>query len=103
MNHHPWFQGHQQPQNNWNQPMPMPMPTYRAPSPYAPPEMYRRITMEEAMAVAVERVPGEIVKVELEHEKGVLVYEVDIVTAQGVKYEVIVDVNNGNVLSIEID
>src|SRR5690625_5605731 len=39
-------------------------------------------------------VPGQVVKVELEHEQGILVYEVEILTQQGVKYEVAVDVNS---------
>lgn len=63
----------------------------------------RRISIEEAMNIALRQVPGEIVKVELEHEKGILVYEVDIVTAQGVKYEVVVDANTGTILAVELD
>lgn len=64
---------------------------------------YRQITMQEAMNIAVERVPGQIVKVELERENGIWVYEVDIITSQGVKYEVEVDVNTGNIVQVELD
>lgn len=67
------------------------------------PQYYRRITIEEAMAIALEQVPGQVVKVELDTEKGVQVYEVDIVTAQGVKYEVAVDINTGGIVEIELD
>lgn len=67
------------------------------------PYRQQRISIEEAMNIALRQVQGEIVKVELEHEKGVLVYEVDIVTAQGVKYEVVIDASNGTVLEIELD
>lgn len=67
------------------------------------PHWQRRISIEEAMNIALGQVPGQVVKVELDHEKGVLVYEVDIVTAQGVKYEVIVDVNNGTILEVKLD
>src|SRR5690625_3973795 len=67
------------------------------------PQRQRRISIEEAMNIALSQVQGEIVKVELEHEKGILVYEIDIVTAQGVKYEIVVDANNGTVLEVKLD
>src|SRR5699024_8112929 len=67
------------------------------------PQRQQRISIEEAKNTALRQVPGEIVKVELDHEKGVLVYEVDIVTAQGVKYEVVIDANTGTVLEVELD
>jgi|SRR5690625_2696681 len=63
----------------------------------------RRVSIEEAIGIALEQVPGQVVKVELEHEQGILVYEVEILTQQGVKYEVAVDVNSGNVVSVELD
>lgn len=69
----------------------------------APYNGYRQITIEEAMNIAVGRVPGQIVKVELERENGVWVYEVDIITSQGVKYEVVVDMNTGNIVKVEMD
>lgn len=65
--------------------------------------LYRQITMEEAMGIALGQVPGQIVKVELDTEKGVQVYEVDIITAQGVKYEVAVNVSTGEIVEIELD
>ncbi|MFK2824614.1 PepSY domain-containing protein [Bacillus sp. B190/17] len=64
---------------------------------------YRRITIEEAIKIAVERVPGQVVKVELEHEHGRWIYEVKIITPQGVKYEVEVDVNTGRITRVELD
>ena len=67
------------------------------------PAWNRQVTIEEAMNIARNQVQGQVVKVELEHEQGVLVYEVDIITQQGVKYEVIVNANTGGVLSIELD
>ena len=69
----------------------------------AMPQRRQRISIEEAMNIALSQVQGEVVKIELEHEKGMLVYEVDIVTVQGVKYEVVVDANNGTVLGVELD
>lgn len=67
------------------------------------PQRQRRISFENAMNIAASQVQGEIVKVELEHEKGILVYEVDIVNSQGVKYEVVIDANNGTILEVKLD
>lgn len=67
------------------------------------PAWNRRVSIEEAIGIALEQVPGQVVKVELEHEQGILVYEVEIVTQQGVKYEVAVDVSTGSVVSVELD
>lgn len=64
---------------------------------------YRRISIIDAINIASEQVPGQVVKAELEHEKGMLVYEVDIITAQQVKYEVIVDANTGAVIEVKLD
>lgn len=86
---HQGFQGNQGWDNNWNQSQ--------------MPPSYRRITIDEAMAIALEQVPGQVVKVELDTEKGMQVYEVDVVTAQGVKYEVAVDINTGGIVEIEVD
>lgn len=91
MNHYRYNQ--QQWNNHWqNQQIPPHMP-----------QRQRRISIEEAMNIALSQVQGEIVKIELEREQGILVYEVDIVTAQGVKYEVIVNANNGTVLEVKLD
>ncbi|PAV29729.1 hypothetical protein CIL05_10185 [Virgibacillus profundi] len=64
---------------------------------------YRRITIEEAMHIALEQVPGQVVKIELDTENGIQVYEVDIVTAQGALFEVSVDINTGTIVEIEQD
>lgn len=64
---------------------------------------WRRINMIEAINIALEQVPGEPVEAELKQGQGMLIYEVEIVNQQGVKYEVEIDVNTGNVLSVELD
>lgn len=64
---------------------------------------YRQISIQEAMNVALGRVPGQVVKVELEQENGLWVYEVDIITHQGVRYEVIVAMNTGAIIRLELD
>lgn len=64
---------------------------------------YRRLSIEQAMEIAVARVPGEVVKAELEYEDGALVFEIDIRTNQGVKYEVKVDAVSGQILKVKLD
>ncbi|WP_199168407.1 MULTISPECIES: PepSY domain-containing protein [unclassified Sporosarcina] len=64
---------------------------------------YRRITMEQANEIARQRVPGEVVKSELEFDDGMLVFEVDIRTAEGHKYEVKIDAVTGEVLRVKLD
>ncbi|MEN1969504.1 PepSY domain-containing protein [Lentibacillus sp. N15] len=64
---------------------------------------YRQITIEDAMQIALQQVPGEVVKVELDTNYGVEVYEVEIVTNQGTKYEVEVDRETGRIVNIELD
>lgn len=68
-----------------------------------PPHVSRQIQMEDAIVTARERVPGQVVNAELERKRGRLVFEIDIITDQGVRYEVVVDAESGNVLSVELD
>lgn len=64
---------------------------------------YRRITIEQAMVIALQRVPGQVVKAELDYDDGMLVYEIDIRTAEGHKYEVKIDANTGAILRVKLD
>jgi len=66
-------------------------------------QMHRQITMEEAIGISREQMPGQVVKAELESKHGRLIYEVDIVSTQGPKYEVKVDANTGEVIEVELD
>lgn len=59
--------------------------------------------MDQAMQIALQQVPGQIVKTELEFDDGVLIYEIDIRTSEGHKYEVKVDANTGSVLRVKLD
>lgn len=61
-----------------------------------------RINSEAAIQIALQRVPGQVVKVELDYDNGILVYEVDIRTALGV-YEVYVHAVTGQILKVEKD
>lgn len=64
---------------------------------------YRRISIEQANEIALQRVPGQVVKSELEFDDGMLIYEVDIRTADGQKYEVEIDAVTGAVLKVKLD
>jgi uncharacterized membrane protein YkoI len=59
-----------------------------------------RIDSEAAIQIALMRVPGQVVKVELDYDNGILVYEIDILTASGV-YEVYVHAITGQILKVE--
>ncbi len=58
---------------------------------------------DQAMAIALERVPGQVVKAELDYDDGMLVYEIDVRTAEGYKYEVKIDANTGAILRVKLD
>lgn len=66
-------------------------------------QMYRQITIEDAIRIARERMPGEVVKVELEREHGRLVYEVEVISTQGPKYELDIDAMTGEIIEIKLD
>ena len=57
--------------------------------------------MQQAQQIALQRIPGRILHVDMEIEHGVLVYEVFIVTAQNRIFEVQVLARNGRILKIE--
>jgi len=59
-----------------------------------------RINSEVAIQIALRRVPGRVVKVELDYEDGRLVYEIDIRNQSGL-FEVHVDAITGRVLKVE--
>lgn len=61
------------------------------------------ISIEEAMMIALQQVPGHVVKAELEYDHGAVIYEIDIRTSDGQKYEVKIDANSGNVLRVKPD
>ncbi|MDW0110732.1 PepSY domain-containing protein [Sporosarcina aquimarina] len=64
---------------------------------------YRKVSMDQAMQIALQQVPGQVVKAELEYDNGMLIYEIDIRTSDGHKYEVKIDANTGNVLKVKLD
>ena len=64
---------------------------------------YRRISIDQAIQIGLQQVPGQVVKAELEVEDGLLMYEIKIRTNEGHKYEVEIDANTGNVVKVKLD
>lgn len=62
-----------------------------------------KITMIEARAIALKRIPGTITEEDLEKERGVLQYSFDIKTADGKIYDVEIDAESGKILKAVID
>lgn len=65
--------------------------------------MQPEITIQDSIQIALSQVSGQIIKIELEIENGILVYEVKVLTPQGLIYEVEVDAITGNVVKVELD
>lgn len=61
------------------------------------------ISMEQATAIAKQQVEGTVVSAEAEMEDSVTVWEVEILDAEGITYEVEIDASNGTVLEVEKD
>ncbi|MBD7985721.1 PepSY domain-containing protein [Sporosarcina sp. Sa2YVA2] len=62
-----------------------------------------KITEKAATKIALEKVPGTIDEVELEDEDGTIVYEFEIVSADGTEQEVKVDAKTGKIVKVEAD
>lgn len=61
------------------------------------------LTEEQVIAIALAEVPGEVQEIELEREDGMQVYEIEILTAEGVEMEVEIAAATGDVLEIEAE
>jgi uncharacterized membrane protein YkoI len=55
------------------------------------------------LAIAQEKVPGDVIEVELENKRGALVYEIKVLTESGRVREIKIDARQGTVLKIEDD
>lgn len=62
-----------------------------------------KITMEQARAIALKRVPGTIMEEDLEKERGRLQYAFDIKDASGKVFDVEIDAKTGQVLKATAD
>ena len=64
--------------------------------------MFRqRLTVQQAQDIALQRIPGQVLHVNMDLEHGVFVYEIFILTSQNRVYEVEVNANNGNIIKVE--
>lgn len=61
----------------------------------------QRISMEQAVQIAQQQVPGQVMHVDLDMENGILVYEVFILTMYNKIYEVEVNAKTGRIVNIE--
>jgi uncharacterized membrane protein YkoI len=61
------------------------------------------LPLAKILAIANQHVPGDVIEVELEHERKTLVYEIKILTGTGRVREVKIDARTGEVLEIEDD
>lgn len=62
-----------------------------------------KITKEEAQAIALKRVPGEVIESEIEKEKGKLIWSFDIRSSDGKIFDVEIDAKDGKILKVEED
>lgn len=61
-----------------------------------------KVSADQAIQTALQKVPGTVVEAELEEEKDhKVIWEVEIVTADGKLMEVEIDANSGEVLEVE--
>lgn len=61
------------------------------------------LPLVKILAIAGQHVPGDIIEVELEDKKNVLVYEIKVLTETGRVREIKIDARTGAVLKIEDD
>lgn len=57
--------------------------------------------LDEVLAVAKQRLPGDVVKVKLEHDDGRWKYEIKILTDKGERREVEIDATSLRILEVE--
>ncbi|KAB7705602.1 hypothetical protein F9802_13790 [Bacillus aerolatus] len=60
-----------------------------------------KITKEESMKIALEKVPGTVKSVELDDEDGTVVYEVEVQAKDGKEQDVKIDVQTGKIVKID--
>lgn len=60
-----------------------------------------KVTIDEAIKMASEKVPGKVVEAELEKKHDTLVWEVEVVTAENKVMEVHIDAVSGAVIDVE--
>ena len=62
-----------------------------------------KLSMEEAIATANAKFPGQVLEAELENEHGQAVYEIEIASTTGTVTEITVDAQSGELLGSEVE
>ncbi|MEX0829131.1 MAG: PepSY domain-containing protein [Nitrospirales bacterium] len=62
-----------------------------------------KLSMEEAIATAKAKFPGQVLEAELENEDGQAVYEIEIASTPGVVTEIKIDAQSGELLGSEVE
>ncbi|TKS61313.1 MAG: hypothetical protein EWM73_02964 [Nitrospira sp.] len=60
-----------------------------------------KVTIDQAIKTASEKVPGKVVEAELEKKDGTLVWEIEVVTEENKVMEVHVDAESGAMIEVE--
>lgn len=61
------------------------------------------VSEEQAIAIALAQVPGQVTEVELEREDGQTIYEVEITAEDGTQMEIEISAQTGDILMVEAD
>jgi uncharacterized membrane protein YkoI len=65
-------------------------------------ETNQKISIDEAINIAREKTPGEVVKAELNTQNPVWVYKIDVITSENNRDKIEVDANTGNIAELLI-
>lgn len=60
-----------------------------------------KVPMEQAIKAAADKAGGKAIEAELEREHGKIVWEIEVITAEGKTVEVHVDADSGEVIDVE--
>ena len=60
-----------------------------------------KVTIDQAIKTAAEKVAGKVVEAELEKKHNIIVWEVEVVTAENKVMEVYIDAETGAVIDVE--
>jgi uncharacterized membrane protein YkoI len=75
-----------------------------SPAALAAPAIPTKISIEKAEHIALRHVPGGVVEqIERDQHRGKPVYEVDVRAQDGREHELVIDANDGKIVSEEID
>lgn len=61
------------------------------------------MSIVDAMQIALNEIFGQVLKIELDRESGLWIYEVQIITPEGITYNIDVDAITGNIINVELE